>query len=267
LPLHHCRAIIWFMGQSLKAIVQLSSVVFFMAAFSFWAIPEHPDEIVWVFRFVMPVATALVLWILIRDMRRKETLPDKLREIAADYFERNGFCFAFAPTVDKGVCWMNLFFQNRYQNSCTARVILQQSKSLFRTSRLPLPAIDMDIKCESAAFGVVRIPWPIPAQAQGETVKCDVACDTSYPGGRGKLLRFREGMRAGAAGGGAARAAVTGGLLLVGVISISRPAAVSIKLPVDVMDKLPPSLDMQAEILWRPGPSTGGLVEQATSPA
>src|SRR6185437_11018669 len=103
------------MGQSLKAVVQLSLMVFFMAAFCFWAIPEHPDEIIWVFRFVMPIVTALVLWVLIRDMRRKETLPDKLREVAANYFERNGFCFAFVPSVSDGVCWMNVFFQNRYE--------------------------------------------------------------------------------------------------------------------------------------------------------
>jgi hypothetical protein len=247
------------MGQSFKAILQLFLIGAVITAVVAWSDDAKPTPTTWTCRLVASTVAIMLIWVLWRNMRRKENLPDMLAQACGTYFERDGFCFAFAPSVVGSVCWMNLYFQNRYAQPCHARVVLQPPVKSFGIRRLPLTGIDVDIDCDGGAYGVCRIPWPIDAQMQGKTVACEVACDTAYPNGAGKLLRFREGLRAGAPSGGARRAAVTAGLLLVGAISISRPATASLSLPASVASQLPPGLAPVTEILFRPDLPTGGF--------
>jgi hypothetical protein len=58
------------------------------------------------------------------------------------------------------------------------------------------------------------------------------------------------------------RAALTGGLLLVGVISISKPARVTVTLPSGVKAMLQ-DVEMIHETLWRPELLTAGFPVQA----
>jgi len=247
------------MGQSVKAILQLILIIAGLAAVILWTDGSiKPSPAVTLFRFLTAAVSLLIIVVLWRNARRKETLPDHLAKAARSYFERDGFCFAFVPVVQNGVFLMQVFFQNRYARPCTARVVLQPPVKSFGIRRLPIPGIDVDVDCDGGAFGVCRLPWPISAEMQGRKVAFEIACATRYPQGRGKLLRYREGLRAGTPGSGR-RAAATAGLLLVGVVSVSRPATFTFKLPTGIAEETPPGIEPVVEILYRPDLPTGGF--------
>lgn len=240
------------MSTSLKAVVQLALILVAIAAGAFWALPDRPDGIIWTLRIALPLVAILLGWLLWRDSRRKDLVPDFLRELAPGYFERDGLCFTFVPRMSFGIWWLDVYFQNRYDKLCETRIILQAPRKSFWFGRLPLPGIDVSVCCDGGAFGVVKVPWPIPLSIQGKRVTCEIAAHTRYPQGSGKMLRFREGLRVGTPGSDVGRAAVTGGLLLVGVIRISRPASLTMQLPVGVAEAVPSGVHMTTEIIWRP---------------
>lgn len=247
------------MGQSIKAILQLILIIAGITALILWTDDSiKPSPTLTIFRIATPAVSVLIIVILWRNSRRKETLPDHLAQACRSYFERDGLCFAFIPLVQNGICWMQIYFQNRYARPCNARVVLQPPVKSFGIRRLPLAGIDVDVHCDGGAFGVYRIPWPIDAKMQGRKVACEIACATHYPQGRGKLLRYREGLRAGVPGSGR-NVAATAGLLLVGVVSVSRPATVTLTLPTGVAEQIPPGLEPVAEILFTPDLPTGGF--------
>jgi hypothetical protein len=247
------------MGQSLRAILQLVLIIAALTTMFVWLASDHPDQVIWAIRFAAPAVVGVIIWLLVRNMQRKEILPDLLREIVPHYFERDGLCFAFVPSTINGVCWVQVFFQNRYEKVCSARIVLQPPAKSFWIGRLPLPTINVDIDCDGGAFGTYRTPWAVPLKVQGKTVKCDISCTTKYPSGRGKLLRFREGLRVGAPSSDIARAAVAVSLLLIGVLRLSRPARVRMHLPTGIADQLPPELLPFVKISWRPDLPTGGF--------
>jgi hypothetical protein len=245
-------------GQSLKAILQLIAIVAGTFALFAWFDSNHPDEIVWATRIGAPAIVIAISWLLIRNMRRKEILPDMLAKITPQYFEANGLSFAFVPAIADGICWMHVFFQNRYEKMCQARIVLTPPKTFF-LGRSKTQGIDIQIDCEGAAFGVHRTPWPINQKLQGKTVKCEVGCTNRYPTGAGKLMRFREGLRCSPPSSGVARAAATAGFALVGVIRISRPSTVTLRMPAGVAVEIPAGIEDATEILWRPDLPTGGF--------
>lgn len=254
------------MGQSVKAVLQLLLIVAVIGAIVAWN-DDKPDIVTQCFRYGGSAAAIGIIYLLWKASSRKELLPDVLLRQCGSYFERNGLCFGFSTFVSNGVCWLNVFFQNRYERPCQGRIVLQPPIKSFGIRRLPLDAIDLDVDCEGGACAVWRIPWPIPAQLQGRKLACDVAGDASYPQGAGKLLRWREGLRAGSPGGTGRRAAATAGLLLVGVVSISSPAKAHLRLPSGVAETTPPGLTPVFELLYRPELPTGGFPVVLASPA
>src|SRR4051794_35187453 len=66
----------------------------------------------------IPGATVFVafgLWV----QFRKDKVPDVLAGMGFDYFEQKGFCFAITFTFEDGQCFLNVFYQNRYDTSCS----------------------------------------------------------------------------------------------------------------------------------------------------
>jgi hypothetical protein len=247
------------MGQSVKAILQLILIIAGITALVLWTDDSiKPTLEVTFFRIAAPAVSLLIVVVLWRNSRRKETLPDHLAKASRSYFERDGFCFAFVPIVQDGVCLMQIYFQNRYARACNARVVLQPPVKSLGIRRLPIPGIDVDIDCDGGAFGVCRVPWPIGAAMQGKKVAFEIACATRFAQGRGKLLRYREGLRAGTPGSGR-NVAATAGLLLVGVVSVSRPATVTFTLPTGVAEQTPAGIEPVVEIVYRPDLPTGGF--------
>ena len=189
------------MGTSVKAILQLAMIISAIGALIIWALPnDQPDGITWCFRLGFPAMAIFLIVILAREAGREEILPDLLLQRTGSYFEQGGFCFGFVPIVINGISWMQIYFHNRYERPCSARVVLQPPREYFLGKQLRLLPIDVKVECGGAEFGVCRAPWPIPRRLQGKKKKYEVACDVKYPRGRGKLLRFREGGRVGTPG-------------------------------------------------------------------
>jgi hypothetical protein len=247
------------MGQSVKAILQLAVVVSVIAAILVWVAPYRVNATDWAFRFALPALVLGLGYVLVRDSRRKDILPDLLREKFARYFECDGLCFGVAPAVIDGAGWMLLFVQNRYEKACSGRIVIQPPAKFLGLGKSEVPGIDLAVECDGGAFELYQIPWPMPQSFGGRKVKFQVAASCSYPSGRGKLMRFRDGMRVGTPGGGAVNAAVTGGLLLIGVIHISKPASISFVLPSGITRPGPHNIPVVHKTLWRPDLPTGGF--------
>lgn len=249
------------MNQSLKAIIQLVALVCVLVSAGVWTMPRHPDATVWICRFVFPLASLAIGYFLFRLDRKKDLAPDFLRAQFGGFFERDGLCFM--PDVraqqDDGVCWIDIYFQNRYSGNCVCDLIIQPPVKTLGIRRHKVPTIAIEIVCPGGAFGVTRVPYPINSDYQGRKMAYEVAARTQYPNGAGKMLRFRDGMRVGKHEHQVGRAAVTLGLAAVGVISISSPAKFTIVLPKKVSESLPPEVTESTEILWHYDAPTGGF--------
>lgn len=92
------------MGQSVKAVLQLVMIVLVIGALGTWN-DAKPDPFVRFFRYGGPPLAIVIAFLLWRNGRRKETLPDVLARECGSYFERDGFCFGFTTSVSNGVCW------------------------------------------------------------------------------------------------------------------------------------------------------------------
>jgi hypothetical protein len=52
----------------------------------------------------------------------------------------------------------------------------------------------LDIQCQHGAFGIVRQPLVIPLAIQGTFQTFGVSATVNYPAGKGRMLRFRDGL-------------------------------------------------------------------------
>jgi hypothetical protein len=258
------------MGQSLKATLQAAILFLLLAALAGWAAPDFPPAVAWPLRLGAPALVVFLSWLLYRNARHKDLLPDMLAQVVKKPFERDGLCFALGTkvTADR-ICWMKVFFQNRYEGACQSTIVVQAPRKSFSLRRVALAGIEVTLDCEGGAYGICEIPWPIEPTLQGKRAVMEVSAATTYPGGAGKLLRFREGLRVGKAGGEAMRTAASAGLLVAGVITVGRPATIRFQLPPNVAAEVPPGLEPVFQILWRPDLPIGraGAVATSSSPS
>lgn len=251
------------MNQSLKAIAQFSTILCAVASVGVWAIPRHADEAVWACRVLLPFATAILLFILIRAARKRDLAPDLLHQEFGEVFERDGFCFVpVLDSTDEGECSFEIHYQNRYAGACVCELVIQPSVKTLGVRRHDVPTVAVEIECPEGGIGIMRIPYPIKAKYQGKTMTYDVAARTRYPNGAGRMLRFREGARVGThehAIGSIGKAAVTLGLAVGGIIRFSRPAQITIELPSRASDSNSPGAALSNEVLWTHEAQSDGL--------
>ncbi|HEV8291400.1 MAG TPA: hypothetical protein VGP94_05735 [Tepidisphaeraceae bacterium] len=230
------------MGTNLKALV---IVAFWICIFGFiglFCIPRWSNAM-WGWRIGLGMGIIATGFILYRADSRKEKLPDLLAKTLQQfdcyrYFECDGLCFAPVVQTTEGVCWIAVFFQNRYASPCTCRVqLLPSARALwFGRHNLP-PPINAELNCPGGAFGVCRFPYAVPAQCQGQRWHFDVYATTSYPAGKGELLRFRSGDQAGSPA----------------FLSLAPgPGLCRLFLPNGVTADMGTAIDPITEILWQP---------------
>lgn len=241
------------MPESLKAVVSLAFGIFLMATIFVWCDPEP----MWLARVGFPVGAAVTLLALVWSKKRADLAPDFLLGAAGSYYERDGFCFAIVPTVEKGRLFLNVFFQNRYERGSRAQVVIRPSKGFFM-SRGPMAQLTMAVECPGGGYGVTRIPFAVPRKFQGMTQSFDVAGQTSYPKGRGVMLRFHDGIGVGRASFDAWREIATVAAAFAGIIIVSRPAKCKVPLPDGVADWISDETPIRTEILWRLGDPVPG---------
>jgi hypothetical protein len=240
------------MNESLKAL--LGTAVFFGCVGALTWLAEPPPGETWQYK-VRWISLALIILpipVLVWANQRKDKVPDILRKRFNDYFERDGFCFAIQPEVKDGFCQLAVYFQNRYEKQCLVSIALTPSSFFFK-SNAPIQTLAFGINCEGASFGRVSTRWPVPVESQGKKASLDVAASVEYPNGRGKLLRYRDGLRVGAAKAEFWRE----GLIVIGAMSgaivISKPARMEFVLPSGIASELAEPPKSHCEILWRPG--------------
>lgn len=129
-------------------------------------------------------------------LTQPERLPDLLRQRVGTYFESDGLCFApQLETTPGGECVMALYFQNRYAGVTRARVRVSPPRRAMWLTRHRLAAPTFAFDCPGGAFGVARVPFPIPAKYQGRRMTFRMTAHAGYPQGCGELLRFRAGIQ------------------------------------------------------------------------
>ena len=104
------------------------------------------------------------------------------------------FVLPLVPRITNGTCSMQIYFQNRYDQPCSAQILIRASSGLF-SGRAELSDITLGLKCDPAEFGCSIIPWTIAESLQGKLVSLSLYAGVKYPNGRGSLLRFKDGMR------------------------------------------------------------------------
>jgi hypothetical protein len=240
------------MGKSLRTLLHLLLIAAVLVGLTYWVNDAPLTREILLVRVGSVLAVIGLVAILFWAEGRKDLVPNKLAQISGQYLERQGLCLALGMTVKGNICWLQIYFQNRFANACQGRVVVKPAR--WRSFRnVPLETVDVRFGCDGGAFGVCNVPWPIDEKLQGRITSVEVIADVEYPIGRGKKLRYREGMPIGPASG-----------VMAALDSMSRLSepVVSLELPRDVNTQLPPGLTGNSAILWRPDLPTGGFPVQ-----
>ena len=181
-----------------------------------------------------------------------------------NYYEADGLCFVAEFVVLDGVCWVEVFYQNRYNADCSSRVYLFPMEGWSPQGLNDVPAVVAEIECGGGDVGVVHLPYPIARSWQGKIMIYDVMGATTYPAGRGELVRREAGLLVDPpfAKSGMQETLETAALLLVGFVRIStegRRGKIELTLPQDVADAIPPGVVAHRQTIAKWDPPTGGF--------
>ncbi|PHS10676.1 MAG: hypothetical protein COA78_10980 [Blastopirellula sp.] len=214
---------------------------------------DRPTQFTWILRLGSPVISLLAMLLFLKVHFRRDEVPDYLHKLFGGFFDRDGFCFTFLTGTLNGVCYIEVYFQNKYERPCIGRIALQPAKGFFGRKRID--AIICEVECDAAGFGVARIPVPLPLKVQGKKQKFEVGACVKYPNGKGRMLRFRDSMfiRTNSEFGDALGTTLAVGYILAGGLVIQKPATVTISLPADVAQEIPDGLKPEFKTLWKLG--------------
>jgi hypothetical protein len=245
------------MSESVQAV--LGVVLLFGSVFSVMVLML--DGMPLAARILVPAATVGSCGGLVWSMLRKDRQPDLLRTVSRNVFERDGFCFALGVAERGKYGELRVYYQNRYDRPCQARVVIRPARGFF-LSRPEVESITLTIDCPGAGFGVARLPFGVPDRMQGKRQRLDVAADVNYPDGRGTMVRFRGGVQVGGANLEGWKIAVTVAGALGGKVVLWKPAQVKLLLPVGVREAVPDEAPIAYELLWRPGEDATKVLAQ-----
>lgn len=212
----------------------------------------------WPLRIVLLAGLAMTILPLIWARFRTDKAPDFLRQYDPKYMEQDGLCFSIEPVVSDGTCYLHVRFQNRYSKRSEALIVLTCGLT-------PMAAIP--ITCEGGGFGNAWVPFGVPEDAQGRSLRTELYAGVRYPEGRGSLLRFRGGIgtrrlrRSG-------RAVDINGKLVRYAKLDGREgfgADLTLKLPRGVPASIPAGWPVSWETQWHPGEGAE-LVEPESQP-
>jgi hypothetical protein len=260
--------------QPSKAATYRNIFLFFLAlAIVVWVAPL-PGDWMLPFRIAMPFAVVGfgIAW-LVNLGAARERAPDLLAEQVGTYFERDGLCFAPTLSVSDGLCWFNVFVQNRYSRPCQGTIYFFPMEGMSRPGAgqhdLPhdVPPMIASVDCDGGQVAVMSFPYPVAAKWQDRIMIYDVFATSQYPGGRGELLRPREGTPVGAPTSGDPDMAKAAGFLAFGLVGVAAvrmaqgpgSGSCELRLPDCVAEREPPGVAPKTEVLWVLDLPTGGF--------
>ena len=185
------------MGQSFRATLGALIILTGLPAALFWAVqPIQGASWIWIGRIGCSLVALVSAVVLIWAKTRKSKAPDFLAEICANYFERNGLCFAIVPQIVGTHCQLSIYYQNRYEHPCEGLIWIVPTNVAFKDVS-SLPEFKLNIACAGGEFGRMFCLCGLPLQFKGKPILWNVSAMTKYPKGRGQLLRLRDGLRVG----------------------------------------------------------------------
>lgn len=236
------------MSESKKALVQLGIIIGGFITFFARFFYQEASVLIWFFRIASIITTIFLLVFLITYYRTKDLVPDFLNQGCNLCFERDGFCFRLKPYVKEGVMFVLVAFQNRYDKHCKAYLALKLFSGLLEKDTLMQKILD--IECPPAGYGTVNFPCAIPQKFQGKRARIEMGVDINYPEGKGKMLRFRDGIHVGVPN---LTTSLTPLKALLGLLVgyQSYPAYLRFTLPSSVKDNVLNNLVSELKIIWQ----------------
>lgn len=218
-----------------------------------WMPLDDPGAALWSVRIVFTIVAVLGLVLFVVGLPPQDELPDHLRLLSkGKHFDQDGFAFLPACSARDGVGYLEILFQNQRDCKMIGCVVLQPHADSFRETGCK--AAYFEVYCEASAFGVARLPIAVPYDQQGQIHFFNVGVRVEFPGGKGGLLRFGRGLQVGVID--AASLAVACGKAPVSIANllevspvVSFPARIGLLLPMDVLNKAPPGLSAEIELL------------------
>jgi hypothetical protein len=250
------------MSESIKASFGAVVAIASIAAIAAWMMPAD-HEVKWGIRIGAPILAVVALVPILILQYRPDKVPDYLQERVAKYFNRDGFCFSFIATPLGGVAHLDAYFQNQYERPCIGRIGLRPAWGIFQKAA-NIEAVTYEIECGPGAFGFARVAIPVPAELQGKIVTFEVGASVNYPKGKGKRLRFSDGLflRANANFGNNFATALTIAGAAAGAIVWTTPAKTRVLLPRGVAQEIAEDVSTETRTLWRLGdPPLAQIVE------
>lgn len=234
------------MSESRKALVQFGIIICGFIIFFAWMY-SPATYLVWIFRIVPILITFIFILLLVQYYRKKDLVPDYLLRDFGRYFERDGFCFSLRIIVENKIVFVEVGFQNRYDQCSKVHIGLKFFSGAFESNSVVQESFD--IECPSVGYGIIKVPLAIPGKYQGKQARAEVGADVYYPKGKGKLVRYRDGIHVG-------RPKFTSKWtplkVLLGILFvryISKPAYVRFTLPADVKEKIPDGIKAKTKII------------------
>ena len=186
--------------------------------------------------------------------RRKDHAPDYLKQMFKQRYDCAGLGLAAETDAADGIGYFNIYFQNRFERACQAKVVIKRSHGLALTEKARV-CVSAILSCPGGAFGVARVPLAVPTKHQGRNRRFELTVEVSYTSGQGKQLRFGKGKTVGGAGASGTVvifAALLGGIAGAAAIA-GRAARFTMRYPQGVAEQLPGDITIDTEILWQPG--------------
>jgi hypothetical protein len=205
-------------------------------------------------RYGCSALAVLAIVVFLRIHFRADLAPDYLHQHFRKYFNCSGLCFAFRTYVVERVCHLVVVYQNQQDQACLGSIALRPARGFFM-GRADVEPIRIEIQCEPAAFGIAKIAIPVPGSLQGKRQMFEVGASVQYPNGKGRRLRFRDGLllRTNADFRNAVGMALTLAGAVMGHIVWTKPANITIDLPLGVAEDVADGMAPGIKTLWKLG--------------
>jgi hypothetical protein len=235
------------MREFIKVMSVVIFSVFALVSIFPW-LNDRPTNTTWIYRIVLPAVCVISAVVFLRIHFRRDLAPDLLGGFISRYFDQNGLCFFSYFKNENGVCVQTVLFQNRHENECNATIAIRDKN----TSQQWAYQKRFSIQCPGGAFGRASLKVGVPVEQQGKIHVFEVGATVHYPKGKGRMLRFCDGMvvRYNSEFYNTFGIMLTVFGALVGHIVWSSPAIFSTTLPSDVAETAQEDAQPEIEILW-----------------
>jgi len=187
--------------------------------------------------------------VLIWANKRSEKAPEFLWRLGVTPFERDGFCFLIVPEKYEGKPCLTIHYQNQYAGRCEATVGIGTTWTLF--SKYPnIKGFTVGFRVGPGEYGFATFTLPLPPNIKGKTVSLDVSASVKYPDGRGKLLRFRNGLQVGAADVSFWKEGLQALGAAAGSLIVTQPARIKLSMPFDGDSAVTEATQVRSQSIW-----------------